>query len=78
MKPDLKLVGKTKTVTPAPYAEAYGIRRITILRNQLLAACVRYVKEGKSGKAPDRVREASDWSGVPRTLIEAALTSLRS
>lgn len=73
MKPDLKLVGRPRPVSPIPYDETRGIRRITILRNQLLGACVRYVKDGKSGKPQDRVREASDWSGIPRTLIEESV-----
>lgn len=73
MKPDLKLVGRPQPVSPVPYDESKGIRRISILRAQLLASCVRYVREGKNGKPQDRVREASDWSGIPRTLIEVAL-----
>ena len=72
VKTDLRLVPQAKPAT-VPYDEARGIRRITIIRNQLMSACVRYVREGKSGKLQDRVREASDWSGVPRNLIEVAL-----
>lgn len=73
MKPDLKLVGRPQSVSPIPYDEARGIRRITILRNQLIAASVRYAKEGKRGTLNDRIREASEWSGTPRNLIEIAV-----
>lgn len=73
MKPDLKLVSKPQPVSPAPYDEARGIRRITILRAQLLAASVRYVTEGKSGTPQDRLRSASDWSGIPRSLIQVTV-----
>lgn len=69
-RPNLKIVGKPASV---PYGEARGIRRIATLRNQLLAASVRYVKDGKSGSVNDRVRECSDWSGIPRTLIEVEI-----
>lgn len=72
-RPDLKLVCRPASVPSVPYDEARGVKRITILRNQLLAASVRYVKDGKSGSVNDRVRECSDWSGIPRTLIEVAV-----
>lgn len=69
MKPDLKIVREPKPET-APYDEQKGLRRIKMLRAQLLAASVRYVLEGSAGTHNDRVRTASDLSGVPRNLIE--------
>lgn len=72
MKPDLKLV-RPPTVQSQPYDEAKGIRRINILRAQLVAASVRYVSEGKIGSRNDRLRDASDMSGIPRNLIDTAI-----
>ncbi len=70
MKLDLKLV-RSPAPAPAPYDEAKGLRRIEMLRAQLLAACVKYVKDGKTGKTPERVNKASDMSGITRRMIEA-------
>jgi hypothetical protein len=69
MKPDLKIVRGPKTESQ-PYDEQKGLRRIQMLQSQLLAASVRYVLEGTTDKPQDRVRKASDVSGIPRSLIE--------
>ena len=69
-KPDLKIVRQPTPAATPPYNEQKGVRRVQMLKAQLLAACVRYVTEGASGKPQDRVREASDMSGIPRNLIE--------
>lgn len=68
MKPELKLVRKE----PAP-DDAKSRKRIAALRRQLLAAAVRHVLEGKEGSKNDRLREATDLTGIPLTLIDAAL-----
>lgn len=42
-------------------------------RSQLLAAAVRYVTLGRDGTPQDRLRTASDLSGIPKNLIEVEL-----
>ena len=68
MKPDLKLVRKE----PAP-DDSKSRKRIAALRRQLLAAAVRHVLEGKDGSRNDRLREATNLSGIPVTLIQSAI-----
>lgn len=71
MTAKLQLV--TKPAIPIPFDDTRGKRRIEALRSQLLAAAVRYVNEveDKEGcKRPDRIRIASDKSGIPRVQIE--------
>ena len=43
---------------------------IRIRRNQLMKECVKFVRECKVGHIQDRIRIASDASGIPRSLIE--------
>ena len=68
-KSALKLVAKSAPV-PMPYDESRGKRRMETLRAQLLSNAVRYVKEGKDGTRSDRLRTASNLSGIPIVLIE--------
>lgn len=68
MKPNLKVV-RTPSV-PKPYDTAKGLRRVSNLRSQLMAASVRYVLEGNDGTKKDRLRTASNCSGIPLLLIE--------
>jgi len=72
MKSALKLVSQ-KPSAPAPYDEQRGRKRIVMLHGHLLAAVVRYVNEGAAGTMKDRIREASDLSGIPRSLIEVEI-----
>lgn len=72
MKPELKIVHRPIS-KPEPYDPAKGIKRMIFLRDQLMATSVRYVKEGKDGFWQDRLRTASDLSGIPRNLIEVLL-----
>lgn len=72
MKNAFKLV-PAPPAAPAPYDEARGRKRIATLRQHLITAAARYVLEGKTGKTQDRVREASDLSGIPRNLIEVEI-----
>jgi hypothetical protein len=67
-KAALHLVAKPPI--PIPFDEGRGRKRIEALRAQLLAAAVRYVKDGKDGTRGDRLRTASNLSGVPLNLIE--------
>ncbi len=67
-KAALKLVEKTPM--PMPFDDEKGKRRMGALRAQLLAAAVRYVTEGKDGTRQDRIRTASNLSGIPVVLIE--------
>lgn len=53
-----------------PLDEVSAKLNITIRRNQLLQVAVRYVIEGKDGHMQDRIRTASDLSGIPRNLLE--------
>jgi hypothetical protein len=68
MKPDLKLIRKEPALD-----DGKSRKRLIALRRQLLAAAVRHVLEGKEGSQNDRLREASNISGIPLTLIDTAL-----
>lgn len=67
-KPDLKLVDKQPLAIPFDDTKAKKI--IESLRDKLLSAAVRYVKDGKDGSLGDRLRIASDRSGIPLNQIE--------
>lgn len=67
MKPALAIVPDQ---LPQPYDEKKGRKRIEIVPKQLLRASVRYILEGQTGTQKDRLREASDMSGIPRALLE--------
>ena len=71
MKTNLKIVAHQ--AKPAPYDEKRGRTRIVRLQSQLMAAAVSYVAHGSLGTRMDRVREASDLSGIPRNLIEVEI-----
>ena len=43
------------------------------MKNKLFAASIKYVVDGKTGTVKDRLREVSNMSGIPLTLIEVAL-----
>jgi hypothetical protein len=70
-KPKLALVAKP--AIRLPFDDETGLKRIETLRTQLLAAVVRYVREGKVGKPVDRLLISSDKAGIPRGLIELEL-----
>lgn len=72
IRPDLRLV-RPPAVQPQLYDEQKGLKRITLLKAQLMAASVRYVADGKDGTRNDRLRTASSASGIPLTLIEVQL-----
>lgn len=72
MKTKLQLVQAPKQ-EPKPYDEAKGMKRMEFLRAQLLLAAVRFVREGKTNTPQDRLRLASDLSGVSRVAIENGL-----
>lgn len=69
---DLHLVSDTPSLD-----EVSGRLNITIRKNQLMAAAVKYVLEGRDGHMQDRIRTASDLSGIPRSLLEVAATKPR-
>ncbi len=69
--PKLHLV--SKPAIPIPFDGARGLKLIDAKRAQLLAAVIRYVREGKDGKPVERLNIASDRSGIPRGLIEAEM-----
>jgi len=56
---------------PGAYDEDQGVKRIASLRTSLLRAAVRFVNEGTSDNRPERIRRASDISGITRNQIEA-------
>jgi hypothetical protein len=72
MSADLHLVSDTP-----PLDEVSGRLNITIRKNQLMAAAVKYILEGRDGHMQDRIRTASDASGIPRNLLEVAVSKLR-
>jgi hypothetical protein len=68
-KPSLTVV-PTSTESK-PYNPASGRKRLAALRRQLLRAAVRYVEDAAEGTRGDRLRTASDLSGVPLVLIDS-------
>lgn len=46
---------------------------VEMQRAHLLAAAVRYVQDGQDGYWQDRLRTASDLSGLSKTVIELEL-----
>lgn len=58
-----------KPPIPIPFDDARGKKRIEALRAQLLSASIRYVKDGKDGHKCDRLRTASNLSGLPLNII---------
>lgn len=56
-----------------PYCSKAGAKRVESLRRHLMTAAVRYVHEGNDGTVGDRLRMASDLSGIPKNLIEVEL-----
>ena len=64
----ISMVGCSPAARPDPDTATRGW--IELLRQQLLTASARYVSEGASGTRAERLREASDLSGIPRGVIE--------
>ena len=65
-KPTLKLLKPVPTQQSAVDVGA----RVIALRRQLLRMAVRYVREGKEITRGDRLRKASNLSGIPLCLID--------
>lgn len=55
------------------YDDDNSRRVIYLIREELMAASVRYIRDGKEGTLQDRLREASDMSGIPRLMLEAEI-----
>jgi hypothetical protein len=68
-KPALSIVAKP--AIPTPFDDAKGKKLIEANRARLLAASVKYIREGKDGSFPERVITASNLSGIPRALLDA-------
>lgn len=78
MKPQNKLkVVASEKPQPKDYNETKGIQRMMFLRSQLLLAAVRFVQEGKTSSPQDRLRMASDMTGIPRVAIENGLGRIK-
>lgn len=75
MRSHLRIIPKTERPAPAPYDDARCRKAIEGLRRRLLAEAVRFVVQGatkeKGNAIPDRIRDASDLTGIPRVLIAA-------
>ena len=69
----LKLVPKP---LPAPYDDTKGLKAIIGMRAKLLAASVKYIVEGRDGCAQDRIRTASNLSGITRDALCVAVKAL--
>lgn len=50
-----------------------GSEKITVLKNQLLDAALRYINFGNDGTKADRIRTASNLSGIPIRTLEVEL-----
>ncbi len=59
-----------KPVSALPFDDARGKKLIEAKRAQLLAASIRYFKEGRDGSMPERSRTASSASGIPIMQLE--------
>ncbi len=60
-----------RLVASGSSAEVHARLEIIHARQKLLQACIAYIHDGP-GIVQQRVRDASDWSGITRnTLIEA-------
>ena len=68
-QPALKII-RREVIPPQPYSESAGLKRINLLKAQLMKASVRYVQDGKDGSRNDRLRTASSLSGIPLNLIQ--------
>lgn len=75
MHTNLRIVSGAKP--PVTYTSARGIQRMKARREQLLAEAVKYILEGSDGTAQDRLRTASDLSGIPRMLLEVETAKRR-
>lgn len=65
MKPDLHVV------PTGEFLDDLSARvKIMALREKMMTACVRYIREGREELPQDRLRKASDMSGIPRSLLE--------
>jgi hypothetical protein len=73
MKSALRIVEQPKA-TIAPYDDAKGIKAVMGFKSKLQAAAVRYIVEGRDGSPNDRLRAASDLSGITRTALWAEVT----
>lgn len=72
MKPALKVVPKEKKPKPV-YDPTRGVARLVRLREALLTGAVQFVLEGKEGTVNDRIRRASELTGISRSQIEIAV-----
>lgn len=54
-----------------PYDEVRGLRDMAKLRAKLLTVAAQYVLEGKADNPKERIRRASEMSGIPTKLLEA-------
>ncbi len=70
----LKLVSTPKPLVS--YDDTKGLKAITGFRAKLLAAAVRYIVDGKDGCAQDRIRTASNLSGITRDALCVAVKDL--
>ncbi len=71
----LKIVTPSKPL-PSPYDDAKGVKAINGFRAKLLAASVRYIVEGCDGTVQDRIRTASNLSGITRDALCVAIKAL--
>jgi hypothetical protein len=72
-KPDLKIV--SPVTGKAKATDEMRRRRISSCQRILLNAALAYITDGTDGTRNDRLRTASNLSGIPLTLIDAALKS---
>lgn len=79
MKSNLKIVpeflaavrAEKNAKPPCAYDEKQGVKKIASLKASLLRAAVAFVNEGTSDNRSERIRRASDLSGITRYQIEA-------
>lgn len=69
----LKLVPKP---VPASYDDTKGLKAITGFKAKLLAASLRYIVEARDGSQNDRLRTASNLSGIPLNLLAIEVARL--
>lgn len=77
MRPRLELVGPTTRNKAKPYDAAAGRRGLIAMRASLTRGALRYIVEGPTrAEQKERLREASDLTGIPRTILETVYAKL--
>lgn len=59
----------------APYDDTKGLKAIARIRANLIDAALKYIVSGREGTVQDRIRTASNLSGITRDALCVAVKS---